>query len=234
MLLAEMDYVPLAVQLLAQVSIGFSPLHMLKRWKEEKTAMLHTHEAEARPGKLESIEVSISLSLAALDITNHPDAVQLLSVLCHLPDGLGQWEEQLPHIGAGFQNIHHLVHLLHKTALLFITGGRLKVLSPIRHFITSNHQTDTEHIHCMENYFWDLVHTYATEPLGLGFSYAREVLESNMGNIQSLVKHTIQNHPSTQVVDIVLELSEFLYLTHPSTELLYEVMPLVEQIGPPI
>jgi hypothetical protein len=31
MLLAEMDYVPLAVQLLAQVSIGFSPLHMLKR-----------------------------------------------------------------------------------------------------------------------------------------------------------------------------------------------------------
>jgi hypothetical protein len=58
------------------------------------------------PGKLESIEVSISLSLATLDLTSNPDAVQLLSILCQLPDGLRQWEERLPLIliGAGLQN----------------------------------------------------------------------------------------------------------------------------------
>jgi hypothetical protein len=67
-LLAEMDYAPLAVRLLAQVSVGFSPLYMLKRWREEKTAILRIHEAT--PGKLESIDVSISLSLATLDITS--------------------------------------------------------------------------------------------------------------------------------------------------------------------
>jgi len=44
MLLAEVDHVPLAVRLLAQVSIGFPAPYMLKRWKEEKTAMLRTHE----------------------------------------------------------------------------------------------------------------------------------------------------------------------------------------------
>jgi hypothetical protein len=32
--LAEMDYVPLAVLLLAQVSIGFSPRYMLNCWRE--------------------------------------------------------------------------------------------------------------------------------------------------------------------------------------------------------
>ena len=46
-LLAEMDYAPLAVRLLAQVSVGFSPLYMLKRWREEKTAILHIHPHHA-------------------------------------------------------------------------------------------------------------------------------------------------------------------------------------------
>ncbi|KIM71266.1 hypothetical protein PILCRDRAFT_17220 [Piloderma croceum F 1598] len=91
MLLAEMDYVPLAVRLLANVCIGFSPQYMLARWRKEQTAMLCTHKVT--PGKLESIEVSISLSLATLEITSHPEAVQLLSILCQLPDGLQQWEE---------------------------------------------------------------------------------------------------------------------------------------------
>jgi len=63
-LLAEMDYVPLAVRLLAEVSIGFSPPYMLKWWNEEKTAMLRTHEGP--PGRLDSVDISISLSLAAL------------------------------------------------------------------------------------------------------------------------------------------------------------------------
>src|SRR5882762_9049934 len=43
-LLAEMDYVPLAVQLLAHVSIGYSPQFLLKRWTEKKTAMLRIRE----------------------------------------------------------------------------------------------------------------------------------------------------------------------------------------------
>ena len=166
-LLAEMDYVPLAVHLLAQVSRGFSPHYMLKRWRDEKTAMLHTHDT--MPGKLESIEVSISLSLATLDITSNPEAVQLLSILCQLPDGLHQWEERVTVIAAGLQNIHHLVHLLHKTALIFITGHALKVLSPIRHFINCYHQADLSHIQSLENYFWEFVHTYATTPIGPSF-----------------------------------------------------------------
>jgi hypothetical protein len=33
MLLAEMDFVPLAVRLLVQVCIGFSPLYMLNQWR---------------------------------------------------------------------------------------------------------------------------------------------------------------------------------------------------------
>jgi tetratricopeptide (TPR) repeat protein len=232
MLLSEMDYVPLAVRLLAQVSIGVSPSYMLERWRQEKTAILRIHEVH--PSKLESIEVSISLSLAALDITNHPEAVQLLSVLCHLPDGLGQWEEQLPHVAAGFQNFRHIVHLLQKTALLFIAGGRLKVLSPIRHFIMYHHPADHDHMRCLQDYFWDLVHTYGTVPHGPGFIQAKDILEPDIGNIHSLVIHAVHNQPSIEVLDAVLEIADFLYRTHPSTELLLEVIPFVQKIGIPM
>jgi tetratricopeptide (TPR) repeat protein len=231
-LLAEMDHVPLAVHLLAQISIGFSPLHMLKRWREEKTAMLRTHEA--MPGKLESIEVSISISLATLDITSNPEAVQLLGILCQLPDGLRQWEERLPLIGAGLQNIHHLVHLLHKTALISITGGGLKVLSPIRHFINSHHPADSEYIRSLENYFWDLVHMYATEPVGPGFPHAREIIEPDLGNIRSIINNALHTHPSADLVVIVIKVSQFLQSTIPSTELIYDVLTLVKQIESPL
>ena len=86
-----MDYVPLVVVLLAQVSIGFSPRYMLNRWREKQTEMLCTRELQ--PRKLESIEVSISLSLTTLEIMSNPDAIQLLGILCQLPDGLHQWEK---------------------------------------------------------------------------------------------------------------------------------------------
>ena len=231
-LLAEVDYVPLAVRLLAQVGIGFSPVYMLKRWRDEKIAMLHTHDT--MPGKLESIEVSISLSLATLDITSNPDAVQLLSILCQLPDGLHQWEERVSVIAAGLRNIPHLVHLLHKTALIFIAGSALKALSPIRHFINYHHQADLAHIQSLENYFWDFVHTYATTPNGPTFSHAKKIMEMDMGSIYSLIKNAVHTHPSGHLVDIVLEVSQFQYMTVPSTELLYNVKRFIKHIASPI
>jgi tetratricopeptide (TPR) repeat protein len=234
MLLAEMDHVPLAVRLLAQVCIGFSPEYMLTRWKEERTAMLRIHEAT--PGKLESIEVSISLSLATLELTSNPDAVQLLSILCHLPDGLRQWEERLPLIltGSGLQHYRHLVHLLHKTALLYIMGSRLKVLSPIRHFINHHHQASSEHTRRLENYFWDLVHTRVSMRPGPDFPHTKAIMEPEIGNIRSLIKNAVKRHPSADLVDIVLKVSDFLLHTVPSTELLDTIMVLVKEIGSPI
>jgi len=233
MLLGEMDHIPLAVRLLAQVCIGFSPQYMLTRWREERTAMLRTHEAT--PGKLESIEVSISLSLATLDITRNPDAVELLSMLCQLPDGLQQWEERLPLIltGSGLQNFRHLVHLLNKTALLYTMGSTLKVLSPIRHFINHHHRASSD-IRRLENYFWDLVDRYATAPLGPDFPRTRAIMEAEMGNIRSLIRNAVQTGPSADLVDIVLEVSDFLLHTVPSTELLDNIMVVAKQIGSPI
>jgi tetratricopeptide (TPR) repeat protein len=199
---------------------------MLKRWTEKKTAMLRTHEGA--PGKLESIEVSIELSLATVDIKNNPEAVQLLGILCQLPDGLHRWEERLPIVAAGLHDVHHLVHLLLKTALVFTADSTLKVLSPIRHFINCHHDPNPDHIRALEEYFWDLVHTHATVPMGPDFPHAKEVLDPDMGNVCSLVNSAAQTHPSHELVEIVLAVSQFQLYTVPSTELLHDIMPLVK------
>jgi hypothetical protein len=228
-LLAEMDYVPLAIRLLASVSIGFSPQYILRRWKKEKIAMLSTGD-----GSLENIEVSIRLSITALDVTNNSEAVQLLGVLSQLPDGLLQWEERLPLIATGFQNVHRSFHLLHKAALVFIWEGAANVLSPIRHYVNRYHPPDPHHVRCLESYFWDLVHTHTTEAPLSGFICAKDILEADIGNIHSLIIHAARSCPSAQVVDAALEICEFLYRTNPSTELLYEVIALVKQVRCPI
>jgi len=82
-----MDYVPLAISLVAQVSTGHSCQYLLQRWRAEHTSLLETG-----PDRQTSVNVSISLSLKSITIAQNPEAVELLSVISHLPDGLLHWK----------------------------------------------------------------------------------------------------------------------------------------------
>jgi hypothetical protein len=228
-LLKEMDYVPLAIRLLASVSRNFPPQYIRERWKNEKTAMLYTG-----PRSSENIEASIRLSIAALDATNNSEAVKLLGVLSQLPDGLLHWDKRLPLIAAEFQNVRPSFDLLHKAALVFTWKGTANMLSPIRHYINRYHPPDPHHIRCLESYFWDLVHIHASETPLSDFSSAKDILEADIGNIRSLILHAARSCLSVQVVDAALKVSKFLHRTNPSTELLCEVKELVKQVGCPI
>ncbi|KZP27479.1 hypothetical protein FIBSPDRAFT_948413 [Athelia psychrophila] len=99
-LLEELDYVPLAIHLLAHVSMDLFPRQVLKHWQKQRTCMLsldlHTKD------KLESVEISISLSMESLDVDRNFEAIQLLGMLCLLPDGLLRWEGYLDVIEKAF------------------------------------------------------------------------------------------------------------------------------------
>ncbi|KAF7964520.1 hypothetical protein HWV62_6263, partial [Athelia sp. TMB] len=92
-LLREVDYVPLAIHLLAQVSLDLTPQSTLRQWQKKKTQMLTLDQFTA--DRLESVEVSIALSINSLDTSGNSEAIQLLGMLCLLPDGLLQWQERL-------------------------------------------------------------------------------------------------------------------------------------------
>jgi tetratricopeptide (TPR) repeat protein len=233
-LLGELDYIPFAIHLIAQSCSGFAPGYMLKLWREKKTALLQTR-IDA-PDKLESIEVSISLSISGLQNADHHEAIRLLSILCLLPDGLHRWQEQLPltAIKTKFENVHQLLQSLRRTSLVFFARRTLKVLSPIRHFVNSSLPASENDVKSLEAYFWDQANKFAAIEPGEGFIQAKEILEPEMGNLRSLLHNAVQKHPSVEVIQVTANISQFLSRTHPSTDLLDLVKHLVVDIAPPI
>ncbi|KZP29403.1 TPR-like protein [Athelia psychrophila] len=229
-LLKELDYVPLAIHLLAQVSRGFEPTFMLKRWRQRKTQMLRLETGARALDRLESVDVSISLSMESLHANRNPEAIQLLGMLCLLPDGLLRWQERLEVIEKTFGTATSDLLLLRKFALIYTAGDKLGVLSPIRHFVLQHYPPDSQHVQCMYDIIWELVHTYAMVGFGPEFSGAVDALSPEMGNIGNLIDHAVANDPGETIVDIAIEASWHLYRTHPSHQLLKKVSTLVPSL----
>ncbi|KZP08512.1 hypothetical protein FIBSPDRAFT_901234, partial [Athelia psychrophila] len=180
--------------------------------------------------KLESVDVSISLSMESLDVERNSEAIRLLGMLCLLPDGLLRWEERLEVIEETFDSATSDLRLLQNSALVYTIGGKLGVLSPIRHFVLQHCPPDLRHAQCIYNIFWELVHAYATVGFGLEFSGAVDALSPEMGNIGNLIDHAVVHDPGEIIVDIAINMSWHLYHTHPSSYILHKVFALVPSV----
>lgn len=224
-LLHELDYVPLAIHLLAQVSIGFPLAFSLKRWRDEKTGMLCMDGMTL--DKLESVDVSIAVSITAMNIARNPHAIQLLGMLCLLPDGLFSWQDRLDIImetgGA------RAVTILKRFVLINVMDDKLAVLSPIRHFILRHHPPN-HHAKRVYDLFWKFAMTHLPIEYGTDFKSAVDSLRPEMGNLESLIDDAVNFHPSPNILHIATILSQHLCRTQPSTNLLDKVAQLVPQV----
>ncbi|KZP03492.1 hypothetical protein FIBSPDRAFT_941500, partial [Athelia psychrophila] len=227
-LLIELDYVPLAIHLLAHVSTDLSPRLVLKQWQKQRTRMLSLDSYTT--DKLESVDVSISLSMASLGIGRNSDAIQLLGMLCLLPDGLLRWQDRLEVIEKTFETASTSLFLLRKFALVYTTRAKLGVLSPIRHFILQHYPPDSQHARCISNIIWELVCTHAMVNFGPEFHGAVEALSPEMGNIGNLIDHAVAHNPGEIIVDIAIQISRHLLCIHPSPHLLKKVSGLVHSV----
>ncbi|KZP09203.1 TPR-like protein [Athelia psychrophila] len=227
-LLMELDCVPLAIHLLAHVSIDLSPRFVLKQWQKQRTRMLSLDSCTT--DKLESVDVSISLSMGSLGVGRNPDAIQLLGMLCLLPDGLLRWQDRLEIIEKTFETAASNLFLLRKYALVYTTSAKLGVLSPIRHFILQHYPPDSQHSQCISNIIWELVHTHATVGFGPKFHGAVDALSPEMGNIGNLIDYAVAHNAGEIIVDISIRISWYLWYTHPSSYLLKKVSDLVASV----
>src|SRR5262245_43354642 len=162
-----MDYVPLAIDLIAQVGTGHSCNYILEQWKSVRTALLQTQGSKAN--KLTSIEISIEVSLKSSTIVEEVDAVQLLAIISYLPDGLQNWQQKVDKV-TGIESSHKAVNALLKASLIFMEASSLKVLSPIRYYILSKYPAPRHHIARLEEYYMALISEYA------GASYGAELV----------------------------------------------------------
>ncbi|KAF8147630.1 hypothetical protein K438DRAFT_1467146, partial [Mycena galopus ATCC 62051] len=123
------DNIPLAVQLVAAVVATEGCQATLERWNFESTAMLSSGY-----DKRSNLQTSIVLSLSSPRMLSSPYAVELLSLMSLLPDGishldLGQSNPPIP-------DIMNCKTTLLRTSLAYVDlAGRFKVLAPIREYI---------------------------------------------------------------------------------------------------
>jgi len=132
----QVDYVPLAVTLLAHLCEYEKPDDLLVRLKKEGTTLIT--RAGNRLEKDFSIDVSIYLSLTSQRMKDNPDAEKILGLMAVLPDGLSaagivleKLQEFLPGI-----NLRNGLSILTKTALIYRDPlqDRFRLLSPIRQY----------------------------------------------------------------------------------------------------
>lgn len=112
-LLNVVECIPLAVILMAQLSKTESCKRLLMRWEKEKTSLVELHSKSK--DRLNSLDVSISMSIMSLH--DEPEALQLLSLISHLPDGVLDYENRLHQLAPDFERLHRAISLLKDTAL---------------------------------------------------------------------------------------------------------------------
>ncbi|KAH7092762.1 hypothetical protein BKA62DRAFT_625955, partial [Auriculariales sp. MPI-PUGE-AT-0066] len=215
-LLANVDCMPLAVTLLVQLAqLKNPPSQLLQRWHRTKTGFIRS-DGDDRES---SVDVSIQISLDLLEGTrNGTEGQQLLSICAHLPDGLRP--AVFDKLDGHFDDIHKARDLLFKFALVSIgPEDELKMLSPVRHFVSKHHPMAMNHAAALRKIYFDIA---ASGPRDMDENFSRlaQNVAPEYGNLTSFLLHLISiEEPSQELFDAIDAVSEYAYWTVPSTTL---------------
>jgi hypothetical protein len=179
---------PLAVALMANVASFEGYIGALSRWNTESTALLSDgHD------KRSSLEKSISMSLNSPRIKSNPHALDLLSLLSLLPDGIS--EDELVSSQVQLPKISKCTSSLLQTSLAFVSDRRLKALSPIRDYIHRAHPASAAFTQPLLDHFQALLRVWTSLQ---DVSGVLPEITSHLGNITSLFSNALMSEGFAQ------------------------------------
>ncbi|KAH7092768.1 hypothetical protein BKA62DRAFT_66421 [Auriculariales sp. MPI-PUGE-AT-0066] len=215
-LLTNVDRMPLAVTLLAQLGrLGDSPSELLQQWQKKKTAFIRSGGDDRES----SVDISIQISLDFLKgMQNGTEGQQLLSICAHLPDGLRP--SVFDKLDDHFDDIRRARSLLVKLALVSRSPeNELKMLSPVRHFVSKHHPMAMNHAAALRKIYFDIAAS-GPKRMDENFSRLAQNVAPEYGNLTSFLLHLINiEEPSQELFDAIHAVSEYAYWTVPSTTL---------------
>lgn len=223
-LLAALDYVPLAVTLMAHAAEAEPNLDGIwERWQQERTEMLKRAGGMER---LTNLELSYEISIGASRMTD--EARRLLGLLAHLPNGIAL--EELAHIFLSDSN--RAASALRKTGLAFDETGRLRVLAPLREYALRKHPPTEEDLK-------RLVGFYAVVTVAEGSKFGREGgsgsiarIASQVANIEEAILQGIQFSDPGPALKAALDFANFTKLTGmASTEVFEKAASIAKTLG---
>ena len=202
-LLAALDGVPLAIELLAWAAEAEPDLGGIwRRWQTEpdRSGMLKRAKGDHR---LLSLAVSLELSIDGPRMTD--PARRLLSLLGLLPDGIarGDLETLLP----GFGNA--AAATLRQVALAFDEARRLRLLAPIREHVAARHPPAPEDLARAVDHYAGMAAALGPKAGEEGGAEAVAGLAAETANIEQMLRSGLKRPEPRSVIEAAIGFAEF-------------------------
>jgi len=200
-LVAGLDGVPLAVELMAYAAQGQTDLaEVAQRWQAERTGML------ARMGGARrelSVAVSVEASVTAPLMT--APALRLLSLLGVLPDGIAREDltALLPEDGLAGAAV------LRQLGLAFGEGDRLRTLAPVREHVAAAHPPGPADLDQAVRHYAQLAAVTGGQVGRSDGARAAARLQAETGNIAAMLERAAADQRIGEVADAVSGLAEY-------------------------
>ncbi|THU81404.1 TPR-like protein, partial [Dendrothele bispora CBS 962.96] len=187
-LMNELEYVPLAIRLSAQLVKRVSMLEVLIRmWQTHKTSVLN--EDGNQLNRLTSVSFSIDLSIKVFKVTGN--TLRLLSNIAFLPDGVPMWSGNLDKIFSDKDGLDMEVSVLLDSSLIYDQNERLKMLAPVREHICSKYPIGQGDIDQLENFYAQFLQNLPSNNME-----AQPALQLHINNIEKIYKAQISSSNS--------------------------------------
>jgi tetratricopeptide (TPR) repeat protein len=203
-LLEAVERLPIAVSLLAHQAEGQPDLASVwKRWQDKRTALLKNADGK---GRLNNFEVSLDFSLDSPRMTG--EAMRLLSVLSMLPDGVAHQDLEALFPGEAGE----AAAVLRKVGLAFDQGPRLRVLAPIREYVSRQHPPKDEDLaRTVDRY---LALARKGDQVGReGGAEAVARLVQELGNLDSMISKGLERSDPAAAILAARDLGKFVWIS---------------------
>jgi tetratricopeptide (TPR) repeat protein len=227
-LLRALDCVPLAINLVATVGqVGIMPSELLRKWETQRTPLL-----DVSPDRLNSVDISIRLSLNSPRMVSDPDALTLLAILASLPGGIRP--ENLEKVAPTIRNTTTAEITLLAAALAYRSSdGSLQILSPIRSYMLQYHPLDVAHRRALQIFYFQLSEGGRHDPGTQAFTAASQLLSMEESNIRSIIMNALDDQTSVHAIQSALNYSNYLYWHIATTDVLSKAIESIQSHASP-
>jgi tetratricopeptide (TPR) repeat protein len=179
------DYVPLAVSLLAHLAQATSPQILLEQWNSRQTGFIYTGQAN----KQLNLEYSIQLSIDSGRMRANPSAKELLGVLSMLPDGIHI--KQVKRFMTVFSKTDVLLGIctLQECGIISVIGERYQTHPIIRNFCKNHTLLSQRHKNALRDFYINLALTRFSR--ANANSYNEMILEVN--NTKAMLSNLLKS-----------------------------------------
>ncbi|KAH7922666.1 hypothetical protein BV22DRAFT_1048747 [Leucogyrophana mollusca] len=198
-LLSALDFHPLSINLLAHVAAEnqWALDRLRSEWEKKQTDLL-----EVGGGKLQSLSVTIELSLASSSIKQlGNDARHVMQVAAFLPQGIN--EKNLEHLFPTIGDIRCIIDALCRLSLIYRKAEAYTMLSPIRIHISNTYQArdtlplDLTHV---RNHYHAQLNDYGPW------------IATEDANVERLIAHDLSRSTTKEIDSTYHACAQFLYI----------------------